>query len=397
MSEQQTAMRALTLTALIVTTPGAPAVSFDVGEDVELKFSGRLMLDSKIATTDPADTRDFDVRRARLGFGVEWDDWEFRVRANFPDGELGLNDLRLDYEGFDDVGLRLGLMQEPFSMVVLESSNDLTLMERPLPAAFAPSYNFGADMGTRGEYWGARIGAYGPFIDSPAIADPDDDYALTGRITGTPWRRDNLLVHVGGALSFRRPPDDDEVDFSSDPESFLLEDLIISSRDAEETDDYVLTGLEFALRANSRLLRTEYIRADIDQEDDEEDDPDAGYWGYYVEGNWILTGERRDYSTSNGIFYGVEPERPVRLRSLSSPLELFTRGAWELAARYSYVDFEDGEELDGDRGEAFALGLNWYPMEHVKLMLNGVHVQREESDGDKTDESLVQTRLQYFF
>ncbi|MBA2492776.1 MAG: hypothetical protein H0V34_14160 [Gammaproteobacteria bacterium] len=86
----------------------------------------------------------------------------------------------------------------------------------------------------------------------------------------------------------------------------------------------------------------------------------------------------------------------MRLRSLINPLELFTRGAWELAARYSYLNLEDGA-LEGDRGEAFSLGLNWYPTEYLKLMFNGTHIEREEVADGTESEALIQTRMQVYF
>ena len=67
-------------------------------------------------------------------------------------------------------------------------------------------------------------------------------------------------------------------------------------------------------------------------------------------------------------------------------------GAWELAARYSYVDlndrFQSGEALsadpaavDGGRQRAYSFGLNWYPNDLMRLMLDYDHVDYDKANG----------------
>ena len=44
-------------------------------------------------------------------------------------------------------------------------------------------------------------------------------------------------------------------------------------------------------------------------------------------------------------------------------------GAWQIAARYSYADFADGN-IDGGRGRALTLGLNWYWNAYARMQFN---------------------------
>ena len=49
-------------------------------------------------------------------------------------------------------------------------------------------------------------------------------------------------------------------------------------------------------------------------------------------------------------------------------------GAWEVAARYSYLDLNDGSHgLKGGRQQDITLGINWHLYSNVKLMTNYVH------------------------
>jgi phosphate-selective porin OprO and OprP len=60
-------------------------------------------------------------------------------------------------------------------------------------------------------------------------------------------------------------------------------------------------------------------------------------------------------------------------------------GAWELAARFSEINLNDGSVLfaqpvgarpniQGGRQKDFTLGLNWYPDIGIRFMANWVHV-----------------------
>ena len=96
--------------------------------------------------------------------------------------------------------------------------------------------------------------------------------------------------------------------------------------------------------------------------------------GWYAQGAYTLTGERRVWSSANGGFRGVKPDHP------------FSRGAdgglraWELAARYSVLDLNDHDGVAGSvapsggvRGgeqKITTVGLNWYPNGVVRFLLD---------------------------
>jgi phosphate-selective porin OprO/OprP len=85
--------------------------------------------------------------------------------------------------------------------------------------------------------------------------------------------------------------------------------------------------------------------------------------GYY------LTGEHRRYKTSAGAWDRQRPTHPV-----GSGGKL---GAWEILARYSTVDLDDGPVRGGELS-TFAVGLNWYPNSAVRLQLNYVRPDLED-------------------
>jgi phosphate-selective porin OprO/OprP len=86
--------------------------------------------------------------------------------------------------------------------------------------------------------------------------------------------------------------------------------------------------------------------------------------GGYAQASYFLTGERRVYGRRSGSFGRVVPRRsfnPSKGRW----------GAFELAARVSYLDLDDAD-VRGGRQFNTALGVNWYLHAHVRLEANYV-------------------------
>ena len=111
-------------------------------------------------------------------------------------------------------------------------------------------------------------------------------------------------------------------------------------------------------------------------------DPD--FWGAYVQASYFLTGEHRPYKTSNGTFDKVKPLKNYGKEG--GP------GAWELAARYSYLNLNDAG-VDGGRLRDLTLGLNWYLNPNLRIMWN--YIFADPSDGGDVD--VFQMRFQLAF
>ena len=68
-------------------------------------------------------------------------------------------------------------------------------------------------------------------------------------------------------------------------------------------------------------------------------------------------------------------------------------GAWQVAARYSYADFNDSDILGGV-GEAFTLGLNWYWTPYARLQFNYINgeIRNRDINNDPADRNIVSGR-----
>jgi phosphate-selective porin OprO/OprP len=111
------------------------------------------------------------------------------------------------------------------------------------------------------------------------------------------------------------------------------------------------------------------------------------FWGGYLEGGWTLTGEHRNYIPATGAYSGIIPDHPF---SLSAG----TWGAFELAARLSYIDLNDNfsptagngvsttsNRVEGGRQTIYGLGLNWYVNRNIRLMFDYMHAVVKKTNG----------------
>jgi phosphate-selective porin OprO/OprP len=110
------------------------------------------------------------------------------------------------------------------------------------------------------------------------------------------------------------------------------------------------------------------------------------FQGGYVEAAWAITGESRSYNNPQAAFNGIVPKDPFTLKG--------GWGAWEIAARYSYMNLNDklgtataDGGVAGGKQQTVAVGLNWYPNRNMRFMLDWIHgtIDKQKSPTDTTD------------
>ena len=108
--------------------------------------------------------------------------------------------------------------------------------------------------------------------------------------------------------------------------------------------------------------------------------------GGYVQLAYTLTGENRAYDKKLGTlaryYYGARGPftNAWLVRDENGRLNSGI-GAWEIAARYTYVNLNDGTGLNriaGGRLDGFSLALNWYLNRNMNLMIDWVSDRRSD-------------------
>jgi phosphate-selective porin len=73
-------------------------------------------------------------------------------------------------------------------------------------------------------------------------------------------------------------------------------------------------------------------------------------------------------------------------------------GHWMLSARYDAIDLSD-IQFGATRGEqtAWAVGLDWVPLDHVRFKLNYADSEMERTAGADTNAQIITLRTQFDF
>ena len=129
------------LFAGVVTTDGDDLV-INIKGPIEIKTSngnylaklgGRVQWDYNYAELNGvADEDDFSIRRARLYLSGNVNDWSYKVQFNVGNDNGGTHeDLYIRYNGWGKQAVvTLGNQKEPFGLESLESSKDISYLER---------------------------------------------------------------------------------------------------------------------------------------------------------------------------------------------------------------------------------------------------------------------------
>ena len=315
-----------------------------------------------------------EYRRVRAYVSGSFDDiLSFKFQLDFKGYGTAFKDVYIRLHKLPVVGnFEIGHFKEPFSMEELTSSKDITFIERALPNAMAPSRNWG--MMFYDNIDGRASWALGVF--KAWVHDSDRKFgrwgsssqghatALTGRVTWAPIFEDEgrRVLHVGASGSLRWA--EEPVKWSSRPEAhFVKKFTSTGSMDAHEVR---LMGFELAGIYGPFHAEAEYIATSIDGQNGYDD---VWLHGVYVQAGYFLTGESRPYDPKSGAFKGVTPLNNF-MTGCGPGLPL---GAWEVAARYSRLCFDQDGLSSGSRDlQDLTIGLNWYLNPNVRMSWNYV-------------------------
>lgn len=391
--------------------PTMPNISFSKGfvvSSIDGSYSAQIGTLMQLDAAGYNDSNAIDnnagteMRRGRLYVqGTVMKDWQYKFEMElFGNTGTEVTDAYVRYNGFKPfenskpLAVTIGHFKIPFSFEQLMADKDLSLMERSLPNAFLKSRAPGIMASSSGEHWSIAAMGFGEQLYSNTSSPQQDEGGgASTRFTWAPIVTEHGILHLGLSAEYVEPTQKaggGTIGYSTRPESHMTSlSLIGTGNIGGDVDKAELFGAELAATYDTLTLQTEYIRSTVSRDID--DNP--AFSGWYVQGAWMLTGEKRPYDVGGGIFKGISPSQPVGTGGSSS----FGTGAWELVARYSNMDLSDAN-ISGGRERNATLGLGWYANNFVRISGNLVHVV--DIDGGKYDgESLnaLQMRFQFTY
>lgn len=212
--------------------------------------------------------------------------------------------------------------------------------------------------------------------------DTDDHKDVIGRLVFSPFLRlgNPFLkgLHLGGSFTYGKQESgkDDwwkKGEFQTAAGTRFLEfnDNVIhdGTRSRYGTELSWFLG-PFSIKSEWMTLRMNDLYLGNRKEDFH---ADAGY----ISLSYFLTGEQQPFK--NGVARRIIPKK------IFDPHKK-TWGAWQLVARYGFLDAEGDIFKEGfadprkytDRAEAYTLGVNWYLNDMVRMMFNYVRTEFDE-------------------
>ena len=359
-------------------------------------------------------------RRVRLQMdGTYWQVGEYNMILGFENTQRSVVSIFELWAGIKDVPvlgmLRFGRMVTPQGLEGDDTTTNksMTFLERSsMSDAFYQNFATGTWQGN--SVFDQRF-CYQSMIYRPDIAGSnsgdsfgDGEYAASARLTGLPiYENDGrCLVHLGASASWRdsqkggnelggpstvrfraRP---EQRDFSADVDG-TTHDGVLNPGDANRIVDTgaivasgaLIYGTEFAAILGPFSIQGEYAWTFAeDAVVGGHSVGDIPFSGGYVQVSYFLTGENRTYDKRLGRFaptYMTGPNTPFWFVRDSNGGYNAGLGAWEIAARYSYLDLNGssgGATVQGGVMEGTTIGLNWYWNPNFKIQFQYIHDTR---------------------
>jgi phosphate-selective porin OprO/OprP len=367
-------------------------------------------------------------RRIRLrADGTAWEVVNWQVELDLANTSPTVKDTFMEIAKLPYVGnFRAGHFYEPFSLENWGTSDNwITFIERATVIdALDPERNIGMLFHRTAfderVFWAA--GLYRPnSAEGNGFADDsgDGEYSYTTRLTFNPWYENDgrCWLHFGGAYSYRSTlqaapgtvtnPTGDDVRFRSRIPLRTRGTTFVNSERVIDTgsvlaDNVQLYNLQAAMAVGPFSLQGEVLAAQVDDWVRGPLRRDPNFWGCYVLASYFLTGEHRPYLRKIGGIGMPAPHEPFFLVDSGEDdgrRVHFGRGAWELVARYGFVDLghEDINAIGAIPPTStfqghlhdVTLGVNWYLNPNFRIMwnyvyshVNGLGVSPTTRDGD---------------
>jgi phosphate-selective porin OprO/OprP len=369
-------------------------------------------------------------RRLRLMTdGVFWENYEFTLIYAFENDQFETIGLDEFWVGVKDVPVlgtaRIGHVKNCIGLEadMTGSSRTMTFMERSsYSEAIEENQNFVTGIWLGNNYFDKRATwsfvAFRPDQGSSSGAFfGDGQYGLQGRLTALPlYECDGRhLMHVGVSGGWRdgsnnianspfrtvqlraRPElrDDDPAGSAGDPQVIpnANSNRMVDTNAIICNNNWLL-GLEYLYIRGPFSLQAEYgfnwLEDAVGVPNGNKITPIPGgprnylFNGGYVQAAYTLTGENRSYDKRLGRLdtYYFGRQGPYTnawfVRDECGGLNCGL-GAWEIAARYSFVDLNDGPDgarIQGGAMDGMTVGLNWYLNTNLKFQFDYVYNHR---------------------
>lgn len=348
------------------------------------QWRGRLQVDSGWVMDEEDASHHFTdgtvIRRLWLNFSGQFPEgWGYVVTPGFGGDTLRMQDMYLNYNIPETMEIRFGQMRRFNGLESEASNNNLPFLERTgMTNAFRPRRNLGVGFYPYGEGWGSSLGIFSGNMGGQAPGS--ENLSLDGRFFIYPQK--NLFL--GANLSLTDLQETEER-YAARGESTRPEESLVNTGLLQNVQQANTSGVEAAFLHHRWTWMAEWQHHEVRRDNGNDN---HHFQGGYLAAIYSLTGETRPFEHKVGGYGAITPKAPLSEGGI---------GAWEVALRRSYLDLSDGS-VRGGRLDSTTLGLNWYPEDYLKFMLNYQwHQTDAESRFPHADPQFLLLRAQVLF
>jgi phosphate-selective porin OprO/OprP len=317
------------------------------------------------------------IRRMRFAMkAILWGHWGGEIDFDFADNVVDIKDAYIRYIG-NNWQIKAGNFREPFSLETMTTSRYITLMNRPYATEQAPSRHMGIAYKTFTNHLFFEGGVFSSVITNELMRDENKangtnaGWSVTARLAWAPIKKDQMVLHIGAAGSYRTPKLQEIGDpinsfrYGENAETEVNRKKYIDTDWIDDCQYKVLFGLELAYAVKNLRVQGEYImtriQRDVDVVPTGEDKMKLG--GFYVMGAWLINNANYYYNMGDAEFSQID--------FIDNK-----KGAFEVALRYSYMNantFKEGSDIPyipGGSGAVMTAGASYYFNYNVKIMIN---------------------------
>ncbi len=359
--------------------------------DQKMKLMGRLHLDywafpkdtPGIVLLEGGDPQDRIIfRRMRLGVsGDVNDNMLYRIESEWAGGNNF--SYRDAYLGFKDLPflqkLLIGNQKRPYGLDHLNSSRFNVFMERPFAIeAFnqdarrlgIASYGVSKNLCNN---W--RFGIFNQELTQSGPGYIGDHYQMevAGRLARTWWwdqaSHGRGYGHMAVSGSWGDPDGlgaNNQSRYATRPEARSTNRWLDTGTIAG-AKSFALVGVESVTNVGPMQVVGEYMLVNVDRFD---------FFGSrvllhggYIQASYFLTGEHIPWDRTTGTIGRIKPFENFFSVCDCDGFRQRGRGAWQVAARFSYADLDD-ENILGGRGTSATFGMNWYWNPYARMQFN---------------------------
>jgi phosphate-selective porin OprO/OprP len=318
---------------------------------------------------------DVKFRRVRLGTAGDIDGWGYKLDIEVS-GTATLKDAYITRTIGELWGIEVttGHHKAPTSINENTAPENITFMERATPSNISAS-----------EIGGRRLGT-SVILNVPNIFVQGGIFGNEHNSTATnqwSWNTRAMVtigdgIGVGGSfaeLTDLQGSTDHSITYTDTPES-MIDGSKFRSTGAITTQAATHMAVSAMFTQGPIHAQGEYFMQKLDVSDTVE----RNFSGYYAQGGYFITGEKRTWDQRHATWDAVAP-----------------KGKWaiEVAGRYSMQDYTDGTAIVGGEQTAMTAALNLYSGP-AKIGLNIIKVEHDTANvGD--DHTFIGLRTQLAF